>query len=252
MIYIFGDSWGYSFTIRTTKDGTKYDSYEGATLADVLSEKISISVINQCDRGYSNFRVADKLKLFADDGKFNKDDLVIVLQTDPLRSIFVPWDRWPDYLDNYPLELKTSTNMMELCDRHLLPDYYNRLKNIQDQCGIKILLHGGCSQLNHDLAKQIGLLYTEKTSTQAIAPESEDSYFFGIPYILQGHDVLKAKFENYNDDAVCMMSIYTAVKKKWAIWSQYSNIFTNAHYTIEGTELVAEYLADFLQQNHLI
>jgi hypothetical protein len=43
MIYIFGDSWGYSY-----RNTGPTDEFDGADLADQLENKIQSKVVNHC------------------------------------------------------------------------------------------------------------------------------------------------------------------------------------------------------------
>ena len=248
MIHVFGDSWTYSY-----KKEAGSDDFDGQPLSAEIENILKTPIINHGERGFSNFRILDKIHDSLE--KINKGDTVLVLQTDPLRSIFIPWDRHQNYLDDYILTVDSFKNLIELCDQ-ILFDYYTKLKELQGQTETTIVLHGGCSKLNSTLAKSIGLIHTELSSSEIIAKsrnsDFNDCYFFDVAYIVKIRDYLLDNTTYYKDDAVVMMEALIQCQRKHDLWHRKVSYFAGCHPTPQGTQIVAEYLADFLQQNSLI
>ena len=248
MIHIFGDSWTYSYKAKLGSD-----EFDGPTLAEQLGNILKTSIIHHGERGYSNFRILNKIQDSLEEIK--KGDIILVLQTDPLRSIFVPWNRWPTYLDNYNLIVDSPKNLIEISDQ-ILFDYYQKLKELQDQTETTVILHGGCSKLNYNFSQQFNLIYTERSSSEIIAnsigDDFSDCYFFDIAYVVKVRDFLIKNKSCYRDDSTVMMDLLIQCQRKHTFWHGHSKYFAGFHPSPIGTALVAEYLADFLQQNHLI
>ena len=242
MIHLFGDSWGYSYNYDVGKDD---DQIFGECLAEQLSNITNQPAKNHSERGFSNLRSLNKFRKILP--SISTSDTVIILQTDPLRSIFVPWFRHPEYLDDYTLNPPTRVNLIEISDI-LLDEFYSRLAQLQQQTQLKIILHGGCSKLNHTLAEKYNLSYTKKTSTEILIPDYKDCYFFNAPYLVMVRDHLM-NTSYYKDNTDIVWSSIDEVESKFKLWAENNNIFSKNHTTPYGTELVAKYLADFLQQN---
>jgi hypothetical protein len=142
----------------------------------------------------------------------------------------------------YPL---TEHLTLEDITNKSLDSYYTQLAHIQKNTGATIILHGGCSLLNKELAKKHNLKYTQKTSTEAIIPDFKDSYYFYAGYVARTHEhLLKNKL--YRFDQADILSTLEHVENKENIWESHPDLFTFNHTTEQGTEIVADYLAQQL------
>ena len=245
MIYIFGDSWGFSYRDLRHGDPTRDSQvFDGADLSSLLMENLNEQVANLCDRGSNPFRIGDKILKF---GKvFEPGDTLIVLQTDPLRSYFVPWYERP-MVDAEKFVLDAPMNLQTLTEQHLLKPFYAKLKIIQHALRVKVILHGGIVGINKQLAKDNDLLYTDKSSTEVIFPDLTDTYFFDEPYMIRNVEYLKQHYPNFLDDDV--ESVLEKIRHKDSIWKSNPLYFTTNHPTEEGTVVIAEYLAKFIRDN---
>lgn len=237
MIYIFGDSWGYSY-VQTEPQVAYKDSqsFRGADLASLLMEKLDAEVVNVCERGANMFGIASKITKMGN--MFAPGDVVYVLQADPLRSFFVKW-YGRAMVSDIPFELTAPADIEEVSDM-LLNKFYKRLKTLQDVFKITIVLHGGIVAPNRELAKSYGLVCTDKTSTEVIVPGFTDNYFVESRYIDINDKFLLEKYPLY------ISNIEQSLKttdSKYAVWAANPDLFTHNHTTEAGTRIVAEYLS---------
>lgn len=244
MIYIFGDSWGFSYRDLRHGDPTRDSQvFHGADLASLLMENENAQVTNLCERGSNIFKISDKLLKFSK--LFEKGDTVIVLQTDPLRSYFVPWYERP-MVEGDKFKLDVPTNLLTATEEHLLKPFYAKLKIIQSAFGVNIILHGGIVKANARLAKDFDIVGTEFSSTELICPELKDTYFFDEPYLLRNVEYLKQNYENFVEDGID--DIVKKIQHKDKLWKSNQDLFTTNHPTEKGTAIVAKYLSNFLKE----
>jgi len=248
MIYIFGDSWGYSY-----RNTGPTDEFDGADLADQLENKIQIKVINHCERALSNFIILNRLQNKLEE--LSGNDIIIILQTDPLRNIFVPWDpnknQQLDKINDNQLTLDAPTDMRQIY-HYLLVSYYTKLKELSAKTKAKIILHGGCSKIDSQLAEEFNLIYTKKSSTEILIPNYQDCYYFDDAYLAWVSQSLKKNNKNYKDIPAIMLEILKQTEEKIEIWQKNQDLFTRNHTTPQGTGLIAEYLADFLKAEQYV
>jgi hypothetical protein len=254
MIYIFGDSWGFSYKTMTRVEMNMNDIpnsrvveyFSGKNLAGWLEEMLNATVTNFCERGLNNFKVIEKMKLVKE--LFREGDYVYVLQTSPLRDSFIHHTHmYANTLPSkkYNLKLTTPMNIMEICDNFLLKDFYKGLSEIQEQSKIKIILHGGCSKLNIPLAESFGLTCTPKSSTEYIIPGYEDNYFFDTRCVIDDLEELSF-YKNYVKDEKLELKILDDLKAKSKIWEDNPFYFSYHHPTDRGTRKVAELLFNYI------
>ena len=241
MIYLFGDSWGFSYRqagVQTVADDSDIQVFHGADLSSLMMQELDQRVVNLCDRGLSLHAIAERLTKSA--SMFKPGDIVFVLQTDPLRSKFIPW--WNGPKDSIPeIMISKQSNMIDVCDI-LLRSFYTRLKTIERVFKVKVVLHGGIGGINHQLADEMGITHTMLSSSQVIIPDLPESYFFDADYVMSNHEVLQSKYDNYMGEVSELVEI---TKYKNHAWSCNPEFFTFNHTTEAGTRLVAKYLADF-------
>lgn len=263
MIGIYGDSWGFSYeTVYETIDGKwlaktpttdivnqkMRQRFFGRSLADLLTERLNVEVTNFCERAASNFLTIKKIQ--ATSQLFNPGDVIFVLQTDPLRSVFKQklWVYRNTFEANpYPLVIEQPSNLKTVCDNYMLKDFYTQLADIQSKYQIKIILHGGCSKLNRELATSLGLTCTEKTSTEAIVPDFKDDYFYDATgtTIVESLERLR-ELPNYVHDAETELSVITALDRKYALWKSLPEYFSYSHTTEAGTRLVLNHMIKYM------
>jgi hypothetical protein len=242
MIAIYGDSWGWSYK---DIDGIGEQVFFGQSLSDNLTEIYNIEVTNFCERAASNFLTIEKIQ--ATTSLFNPGDILFVLQTDPLRSLFKPWQwtyRNTFESKTYPLVLDQPTTLRNICNNYILKDFYTMLVTIQKEYNVEIVLHGGVSKVNQTLASSLGLKCTDKSSTEIIVPGFKDCYFY--------HDVNFAgnlyefsKFPNYVKDHADELFLLNQLKKKENLWKSLPEYFTYNHTTEAGTRMIAKYISEF-------
>jgi hypothetical protein len=244
MIYLFGDSWGFSYRqagIQTVADDSDIQVFHGADLSSLMMECLDERVVNLCDRGLSLFAILSRLAKAAP--LFKPGDTVVVIQTDPLRSYFIPW--WNGPTEPAPtITLKESSNMQMVCDQ-LLQSFYNRLKMLEQAFKIRIVLHGGIGSINPVLADQSDIAHTTLSSSQVILTNLEESYFFDAEYVSSNHLFLLENYDNYIDDG-SVQELIRVTKQKNDAWSNNLEYFTFNHTTEAGTRLVAHYLSQFI------
>jgi len=263
MIAFYGDSWGWSYeTVYETSDGKwlpktpdtniitqkMRQRFFGRSLADLLTERINVEVTNFCERASSNFLTVRKIQ--ATSQLFSPGDVIFVLQTDPLRSVFNQklWV-YKNTFESVPytFALESPSNLRQVCDNYLLKDFYSQLADMQNKHQIKIILHGGCSKLNRELATSLGLTCTEKTSTEAIVPDFKDDYF----YDATGTTIVESlerlyELPNYVRDIEEELSVITALDKKYELWQSLPEYFTHNHTTEAGTNLVLNHIIKYM------
>lgn len=263
MIGIYGDSWGFSYrTVYETDDGKwllktpqtdvvkqrMRQQFYGRSLADLLTERINFEVTNFCERASNNFLTIKKIQ--ATSQLFSPGDVIIVLQTDPLRSVFTQklWAFKNTFeATSYPLVIEQPSNLKAVCNNYILKDFYTQLADIQSKYQIKIILHGGCSKLNQELATSLGLTCTEKTSTEVIVPDFKDDYFYDATGITIAESLERLReLPNYVHDAQAELSVITALNKKYALWQSLPEYFSYSHTTESGTRLVLNHIIKYM------
>jgi hypothetical protein len=263
MIGIYGDSWGWSYeTVYETASGkwlpktpeTNIETQQmrqrfwGRSLSDLLTERINVEVTNFCERASSNFLTIKKIH--ATSQLFSPGDVIFVLQTDPLRSIFKQklWAYRNTFeATPYPFALEFPSNLKNVCDNYLLKDFYSQLSDIQNKYQIKIILHGGCSKLNRELAMSFGLTCTEKTSTEAIVPNFQDDYFYDATGTTVVENLEKLSgINNYQSDTTVELAAITFLDKKYAVWQEFPEYFSHSHTTEAGTRLVLNHIIKYM------
>ena len=254
MIYIFGDSWGFSYKDMTpaellrnnVRDGMKLEYFYGKCMGNILQDMFNTEVTNCCERGMDNFQVIKKMKRMS--SMFNEGDYVFVIQTQPFRGVFVPFNyRLCNTVpsEKYNLQIETPMNVIEICDNYLLKDYYKSLSEIQTQHKIKIILHGGCSKINEPLATSFGLTCTPKTSTECILPDYQDSYFYDTKCVADAFEEL-TYYKNFKSNSVLELGILSKLDEKQILRDENRFYFTDKHTTERGTQKVCEMLFDFI------
>jgi hypothetical protein len=245
MIYIFGDSWGFSYRQAIIPQPTDRDGqvFDGADLASLLGQELNEPVFNLCERGDTNIGIIKKMTACSRILKPN--DIVIVLQTDPLRLQFLPW-----YLNNNiindPIQSENPFTLMDLCIHQLLNRFYQQLHAFAVTFNIQLILHGGISVLDKSIAKKHKLLYTEKSSTEIICNGFVDNFFVESEYVAKNDVYLKDTYTNYVSADIAQ--IIKSVKNKNKVWYANTDYFTHNHTTQTGSTLVAKYLSDYIQQ----
>jgi len=249
VIYVVGDSWGFSYADNPQALPSDKDSqiFCGQSLADSLTAIYDCEVTNLCERGLTNFQIAKKIELISP--LLSEGDIFFVLQTDPLRSAIIPWRRKSKTTvlqeGMYDLSIPTPMSIIDICDNFFLKDFYSKLSKLQNQFKIQIILHGGCSRLNYSLAESFNLSCTDKTSTEIIVNDFEDTYFFSERYFATNIHALR-NYKNFNSNYNLVASILKTLEKKHYVWQKNPELFTYNHTTEKGTRLVSEYISKFL------
>lgn len=249
MIYICGDSWGYSYRQAIIPQPTDRDGqvFDGADLASLLRQELNEPVFNLCERGDTNSGIIKKMT--ACSKIFKPNDIIIVLQTDPLRLQFLPW-----YLNtqviNKPIHSEQPFTLMELCSGQLLNQFYQQLHAFAVTFNVQVILHGGISALDKLTASKNKLLYTEKSSTEIICNNFADNFFVEAGYVAKNDSYLKDTYTNYI--SVDIEQIIKFIEDKNDVWHTNTKYFTHNHTTQDGSTLVAKYLSDYIQQARIV
>lgn len=248
MIYLFGDSWGFSYKqVEPQVDYKDSQIFFGADLASLIMQQLDKPVTNLCERGMNLYSIMAKITKCA--FLFKKGDLIIVLQTDPLRSYFVPWYTNLMIPDQH-IVLRHPSTMLDICNIHLLTPFYTKLKILAQSLDIQIMLHGGISAINQSLADTIGLCHTDKSSTEVICSNFKDSYFFDAKYVIANNNYFKDRYDLYVPNEEVDTIVDNTLNKN-SLWNSRPDCFTHNHTTELGTTLVASYLSKEIQNARL-
>ena len=252
MIYLFGDSWGFSYK-QVAPQTVFHDSqvFDGQDLACLMSTISNAHVCNLAKRGMDLSTVITRITKSKE--LFAPGDTLIVLQTEPFRSYFVKW--FQREMINHDIKIESPMSYIDVCEEKLLEPFYRKLVLLEKMFNVNIILHGGLSKINHSRAEQLGLNCTQYSSTEVIANHLEkdfqDNYFVGHQYTLDNHNYLKEHYEHYvKEQDLTMFDQATTTKRMF--WDEHPEYFTHDHTTEKGTRLVAEYLCDYLKNRELL
>lgn len=252
MIYLFGDSWGFSYK-QVAPQTVFHDSqvFDGQDLGCLISGMSNIQIYNLAKRGMDLNSIVLRITKLKE--LFIAGDTVIVLQTDPFRSFFVKW--YATEMVSHNIKIDTPMTLIDVCEQKLLETFYRKLSVLQKMFNIKILLHGGLSRINHDRAISAGLDCTEYSSTEIIAKhlgkDLQDNYFIANNYTIANHEYLENNYEQYIKGQDISL-ILQMTENKRIFWSENPEYFTHDHTTEKGSRIVAEYLCDCLKKRDLL
>jgi len=260
MIYIFGDSWGFSYKtmsdaelkINNFQNRRQMEYFFGRSMAAILEELFNTEVTNCCERGMNNFQTIEKMKLMS--GIFNPGDQVFVLQSTPLRgavisSTYAMGNSVP--AKKYVLKLQTPMDIIEIIDNFLLKDFYKELSDIQKNYNIRIIVHGGCCKLIIPLAKSYGLVCTEKSSTEWIVPGYKDTYFYDEQQVADSIDEF-LHIKNYKKDTALELKILDEIELAEDTRQNHKMFFSKMHTTEKGTRKVCDMLFNYIDIKHYL
>lgn len=226
MITIYGDSWGFSFINKPNYDG---DICFGKNLSECLSEITGKVFVNKARRRQNNREICDSIENFPS----------LVLQTDPLRDELIGWADKNKPIRRYSFPEKfnpLSSFTINDFAKHRLELFYKRLE------GKNIILFGGCSKIDFDLAKKYNLKCIDKTATEILMPEFEDCFFFEYNYTLRTHEELK-KSKFYNSEV--SYKYCRKVGEKNLLWKDNPDLFSTLHAREKSNFIIAEYLSSW-------
>ena len=252
MIYLFGDSWGFSYKqIEPQPKDRDSQVFDGQDLACLMSTISNIQVCNLAKRGMDLSTIITRISESKD--LFVPGDTIIVLQTEPFRSYFVKW--YHREIINHNINIESPLSYIDVCEQKILKTFYHKLSVLQKMFNINVILHGGLSKLNHNIATSMGLTCTQYSSTEIIAKhlgiDIQDNYFIGHWYTLANHEHLKENYENYIKEQDFLL-IEHATETKRKFWAENPDYFTHDHTTEKGSRLVAEYLVNILETHNLL
>lgn len=252
MIYIFGDSWGFSYK-QTEPQQPDRDSqvFDGQDLACLMSNISNVQVCNLAMRGMNlstiSSRIAKSKELFL------PNDTIIVLQTEPFRSQLVQW--YQREMIDQTIKIDRPMTYIDVCEQLILETFYHKLALMQKMYNIKIIVHGALSRLDHKRAISAGLECTELSSTEIIAKhlgkDFQDNYFFAPWYTIANHEHLIENYEHYIKEQDFSI-INEATITKRIFWDSNPEYFTHDHTTEKGSRIVAEYLCNYLEARGLL
>lgn len=252
MIYLFGDSWGFSYKqTEPQQDDRDSQVFDGQDLACLMSNISNVQVCNLAKRGMNLSTIVSRVAKSKD--LFMPNDTIIVLQTEPFRSHLVKW--YEREMIDHKIEIDRPMTYIDVCEQKILEPFYHKLAVLQKICNIKIIVHGALSRLNHNSAISAGLQCTELSSTEIIAKhlgrDFQDNYFFAHWYTIANHEYLIENYEHYikEQDFTAINEVTT---NKRMFWQENPEYFTHDHTTEQGSRIVAEYLCNYLETHGLL
>ena len=220
----YGDSWCFSYKKFKSKHFVEHfknsttDLIHGRSLPDLLN--------CPCDgkRRVNNAEILHQIKKYP----------CIVIQTDPIRDVFIDWNsqRKPNRL-NFIEEFIPDGNfdLLDVC-KNRLDLFYSKL------AGHDVILFSGASKVDVELAKKYNIKYIEKSATEIIVGKFDDTPLFDYHYTIRNDEYLKKTYPNYKSKR----SILDKVGEKNWIWKDHPNFFSNRHATEQGNLIVSKYI----------
>ena len=226
---LYGDSWCFSF-IKGEKASKKRswcgDDTEKRTCDVLYGMSLAELMGCRCDgkRRVNNAEILQQIKEYP----------CIVIQSDPLRDTFIDWnsEKKPnrlifdeEYIPNGEFDL------MDVC-KDRLDLFYSKLS------GTDVMLFSGASKVDVELATKYNLKYFEKSATEILVGEFDDTPLFDYHYTIFNDQYLKKTFPNYKSKK----SILDKVGKKNLIWKEHPDLFSHRHATEKGNKIISKYL----------
>tara|TARA_B100001996_G_scaffold282386_1_gene222757 strand:- start:475 stop:1137 length:663 start_codon:yes stop_codon:yes gene_type:complete len=216
-LIFYGDSWCYSYRKFRLRD-----LEHGKSIPDLLGEG------NRCyaKRRLNNAEILDQIKEYP----------CIVFQTDPLRDTFIDWNnkKKPTHLEfDEKFIPKGEFDLMDIA-KDRLDLFYSKLS------GKDVILFSGASKVDVELAKRYNLKYIEKSATEILVGDFDDTPLFDYHYTLKNDKYLKKTFPNYKSKK----SILDRVGNKNLIWKSNPELFSNRHVTEKGNRIISQYISE--------
>lgn len=248
-VYVFGDSWGMSY-LYTGSYGDKI--IPGNSIAELLENKFNVHGLNFSERGLNNFQI---LKNVIDKSAFFKpSDIIIILQTDLLRGMFSPWWKTNDILFYKSIlepDFFTKKHTLVEIIEYIANLVYDRINKIAQFTTSKIILAGGCTRLNHQLALKHNITFIDKSFTEIITPGFKDNYSFDEGYCARTLDDL-SKLDFYKSIREYEMQYIEEIGQKHQVWRNDQVNYVFNHASPAGNKIVVDYIYNFLSENKLI
>ena len=222
---LYGDSWCFSFKKDPIDTQASYGFPKRSS--DLLFGKSLAELIGcPCNgrRRVNNREIFEQIKEYP----------CIVLQTDPIRDTFIEFNkkRKPNCLDfDEKYKPKGEFDLMDVC-KDRLDLFYSKLS------GTDVILFSGASKVDVELATKYNLKYFEKSATEILVGEFDDTPLFDYHYTLFNDQYLKKTFPNYRSKR----SILDKVGNKNLIWREHPELFSHRHATEEGNRRISKYL----------
>ena len=226
---LYGDSWCFSF-IKGEKASKKRswcgDDTEKRTCDVLYGMSLAELMGCRCDgkRRVYNAEILHQIKEYP----------CIVIQSDPLRDTFIDWnsEKKPnrlifdeEYIPNGEFDL------MDVC-KNRLDLFYSKLS------GTDVMLFSGASKVDVELATKYNLKYFEKSATEILVGEFDDTPLFDYHYTIFNDQYLKKTYPNYKSKK----SILDKVGNKNLIWKEHPDLFSHRHATEKGNQIISKYL----------
>jgi len=224
-VIFYGDSWCYSY-IKTKSGRKTQDRIEGLSIPEMLGKEC------YAKRRVNNYEILNQINQYP----------CIVFQTDPLRDAFIPWNSFRKPIRRYFAEEFYTDQEFDLMDvaKDRLDLFYSKLS------GKDVVLFSGASKVDVELAKKHNLQYIEKSATEILIDNYEDTPFFDYKYTIETDQYLRNNFLNYKSKK----SILDEVGKKNLVWLENSDLFTRAHAKEKGNFIIAKYIAKSLELDY--
>ena len=226
---LYGDSWCFSF-IKGEKASKKRswcgDDTEKRTCDVLYGMSLAELMGCRCDgkRRVNNAEILQQIKEYP----------CIVIQSDPLRDTFIDWnsEKKPnrlifdeEYIPNGEFDL------MDVC-KNRLDLFYSKLS------GTDVMLFSGASKVDVELATKYNFKYFEKSATEILVGEFDDTPLFDYHYTIFNDQYLKKTYPNYKSKK----SILDKVGNKNLIWKEHPDLFSHRHATEKGNQIISKYL----------
>tara|TARA_B100000427_G_scaffold26929_1_gene19912 strand:- start:3091 stop:3768 length:678 start_codon:yes stop_codon:yes gene_type:complete len=221
-LIFYGDSWCYSYVKSKIKGYHLRDIECGKSIPDLLGEG------NSCyaKRRENNAEILRQIKEYP----------CVVFHTDPLRDTFIDWnsDLKPTHLQfEEEFDTEKEFDLMDVA-KDRLDLFYSKLS------GKDVILFSGASKVDVELAKRYNLKYIEKSATEILVGDFDDTPLFDYHYTLKNDKYLKKTFPNYKSKK----SILDRVGNKNLIWKSNPELFSNRHVTEKGNRIISQYISE--------
>ena len=220
----YGDSWCFSY--KKFKSKHFYRALHKRSIDHVHGKSLPELLGCRCGgkRRANNAEILLQIKEYP----------CIVIQTDPIRDVFIDWDNQnkPDRL-NFDEEYipDGDFNLMDVC-KNRLDLFYSKL------AGHDVILFSGASRVDVELAKKYNIKYIEKSATEIIVGQFDDTPLFDYHYTLRNDEYLKKTYPNYKSER----SILDKVGEKNWIWKDNPKLFSHRHATEDGNLIISKYI----------
>jgi hypothetical protein len=219
-VAIFGDSWAFS---SWRKESNFQETVDTLNFQSLFADH-HIVATNFAKQSGTNL---DSIQLLHSNSKLIKDvDLIIVVQTDPIRQLLDNNSNDKITIDS-SVEFPVSSSLPDLCEK-LLTNFYQELKKFSKMHDIPILLIGGCTSLSFEnVPKEIFTINKSWTEMCVDDVNFKDCYYYWVGPTLRVYESARKKF-NWDSSLADFFEFEKMIQMKNHIW-QTSDHFSWCH-----------------------